>query len=165
MAAMSLQAKAKISSSLDLISDLKADYPEFKFKAGQQDHWSPDINTVIYDPKQSSKKLQYGILHELSHAILEHNTYQTDIELLKLEAAAWDLAAGIGKKYRVKISDDHIQTCLNTYRDWLHKRSTCPECGAHGLQKNSKQYSCLNCQTIWRVSSERFLRCYRIKTA
>lgn len=150
----------------DFINHLRADYPELKFKAGKQDHWSPKTQTVIYDPSQEIKDLKAGVLHELAHALLGHNTYHSDFELLKLESNAWELAAKMGRKYDVNIDDDHIQNCLDTYRDWLHSRSTCPTCGIHVLQQDSSSYRCFNCHANWRVSSGRFARAYRkTKTA
>src|SRR5579863_595210 len=116
------------------VSQIRKDYPQFKFKHGSHDVWSPRNQTVFYNPDRPLNKLQYSLLHELSHAILEHTNYTNDFELLKIEAEAWHKAAEIGHKYNVTISSDHIQNCLDTYRDWLHRRSTCPNCGMHVLQ-------------------------------
>jgi len=154
------------STSKELVEKLSLDYPDFKFKTGSQEHWSPKTQTITYNPDEPLEKFAFALLHELSHAILGHNTYASDFELLKLEAEAWELAANLGKKYGFAISEDHIQNCLDTYRDWLHRRSTCPKCGIHVLQKDSKNYQCYNCQTAWHVSSGRFVRPYRqTKTA
>jgi len=150
----------KVTQFIDLLS---GDYPDFKFQPGSQDHWSPRLNKITYNPQQDIEQLQYGVLHELAHARLQHNTYHSDFELLKLESLAWDLAAKLGKKYNVKIDQDHIQNCLDTYRDWLHRRSACPTCGTHVMQKDSRSYQCFNCQTVWQVSSGRFVRPYRRK--
>lgn len=143
------------------ITLLKQDYPKLNFKPGKQEHWSPKTNTISYNADQPLDQLQYGLLHEVAHALLDHVTYQSDFELLKLESNAWELASQVGKKYKVSIDDDHIQTCLDTYRDWLHRRSACPACGTHVMQKDSRSYQCFNCQTIWQVSSGRFVRPYR----
>lgn len=143
------------------IKQLGEDYPDFKFEPGAQEHWSHRSKTVTYNPDQPIKQLRYGILHELAHALLDHSDYSSDFELLKLEVNAWDLAASIGQRYRVEISHDHIQNCLDTYRDWLHRRSACPNCDMHVLQKDALNYHCFNCQTTWKVSSGRFVRPYR----
>lgn len=155
-----------LSSSMveDFINCLKADYPQFAFHAGTQDHWSPKTHTITYDPSQDLEDLKSGVLHELAHALLGHRTYRSDFELLKLESDAWELATQIGPKYGVLIDDERIQNCLDTYRDWLHRRSTCPTCGTHVLQKDSSHYHCFNCHSQWQVSSGRFVRPYR-KTA
>lgn len=148
-------------TSEQLIKQVASDYPQFKFKAGRQEHWSPHTNTITYEP--DAPHLKYGLLHELAHALLGHDSYHSDFELLKLESQAWQKAAKIGQKYGVKIDDEHIQNCLDTYRDWLHRRSKCPSCGIHALQQNARSYRCFNCGEVWQVSSGRFARSYRRK--
>lgn len=158
-------SSAKTSKAKLFITRLRRDFPELAFKAGAQDHWSPKSNTITYKLGASLRELQYGVLHELAHAQLGHLNYHNDFELVKLESSAWQLAAKIGKKYGVKISHEHIQDCLDTYRDWLHARSRCPTCGVHVLQKDPHHYRCFNCQTEWSVTSGRFVRPYRRKIA
>ncbi|MDB5160678.1 MAG: hypothetical protein JWO96_58 [Candidatus Saccharibacteria bacterium] len=143
------------------IDKLRSDYPQFNFRPGRQTRWSPRDKTVIYNSSEISQKLKSGLLHELAHGLLGHSTYNSDFELLKMESEAWTTAAELGRKYGVKISDDYIQTCLDTYRDWLHRRSTCPTCGTHVMQKDATNYQCYNCQTAWEVTGARFLRPYR----
>lgn len=155
----SLKTDAEMSK---FIARLRTDYPDFKFKRGHQEHWSSKTKTITYNPQQDEKHLKFGVFHELAHAILEHKNYTSDLELLKLEAEAWNLAARIGRKYGVKISENHIQKCLDTYRDWLHKRSRCPKCGMHVVQQTADTYKCFNCQTIWKVTHRRFARPYRL---
>ncbi len=143
------------------IRDIAKDYPAFSIERGQEEHWSPKSNTITFNPAQTPERIRFGILHELAHGLLGHTNYQSDFELLKMESEAWQLASEIGLKYGVSISDDHIQNCLDTYRDWLHRRSTSPKCGMHVLQEDSANYHCFNCQTSWKVSSGRFVRPYR----
>ncbi len=156
---------AVTSSSLKtlegFLSKLAADFPQFKFRAGRQAHWSPRFKTITYNPAEDTKKLQCSLLHELSHALLDHSNYSSDFELLKLESEAWSRAAKLGTSYGIKISDDYIQNCLDTYRDWLHRRSTCPVCGTHVMQKDATSYQCYNCQAVWQVTTAHFLRPYR----
>jgi len=149
------------STTKKFISDVGKDYPDFKIERGKQEHWSPKSNTITFNPSQTPERIRFGVLHELAHALLGHTNYQTDFELLKMEGEAWHLAAKIGLKYGVTISEDHIQNCLDTYRDWLHRRSACPACGMHVLQDSSSSYKCFNCGTSWDVSSARFVRPYR----
>ena len=146
----------------DFILKLRHDYPGLSFKPGPQDHWSPKSNTITYKKSVPLREMQYGLLHELAHAVLGHRDYKSDFELLKLEGQAWELAAKIGRRYRVNINQEHIQNCLDTYRDWLHARSSCPSCGVHVLQKDSRHYHCFNCQTEWSVTSGHFVRPYRL---
>lgn len=155
--------KLKTENRKRFIALVAKDYPQFKFTPGSQEHWSPRTNTITYSESEAPGELRYGLLHELAHALLGHDTYNSDFELLKLEVQAWDTAVKIGKKYGIKLDNDHIQDCLDTYRDWLHRRSKCPACGMHVLQKDSNSYQCFNCGTAWQVSPRRFARAYRRK--
>lgn len=152
-----------MAATTTFVNRLIKDYPQFKFKPGKQEHWSPRSKTITYDDTEPADELRYGLLHELAHALLGHDTYNSDFELLKLEVQAWDLAVKVGKKYGIKLDDNHIQDCLDTYRDWLHRRSKCPACGMHVLQKDLNSYQCFNCGTAWQVSARRFARAYRRK--
>lgn len=58
-------------------------------------------------------------------------------------------------------SEDHIQDCLDSYRDWLHKRSLCPDCRLSSIQINERTYACIFCHKQWHVTAERFCRPYR----
>ncbi len=156
-----LEQLPKDAKTRNFVSQLKIDFPDFTFKEGSDEHWSPKNKTITYNPDQPQIKLYCGLLHEVAHAILGHLNYNGDFELLKLEGEAWELAITIGQKYEVKIDEDHIQNCLDTYRDWLHRRSSCPNCGTHVLQRDVSSYQCFNCQTVWQVSSGRFVRPYR----
>ena len=148
----------------DFVGRIAKDYPQFSFKPGSQEHWSPRTKTITYDADASADELRYGLLHELSHALLRHDNYHSDFELLKLESQAWEMAVKIGRRYRIKLDQDHIQDCLDTYRDWLHRRSKCPACGVHTLQKDPRTYLCFNCGASWQVSAGRFARPYRLKS-
>jgi hypothetical protein len=143
------------------VQKLRSSYPQFKFEIGDQEHWSPQKRTITYNPSEPPEKFVYGLLHELAHALLNHSSYGTDFELLKLESDAWHLAKELASKHGHEIDEDHIQNCLDTYRDWLHRRSTCPRCGMHVLQKDSGSYECFNCHKSWKVSAGRFVRPYR----
>lgn len=61
------------------------------------------------------------------------------------------------------ISEDHIQDCLDSYRDWLHKRSLCPDCNLSSIQIDTHTYMCVFCHKKWHVTAERFCRPYRRK--
>jgi hypothetical protein len=161
MAAMTTSSK----TSAEFIKRIKVDYPQFSFKPGSQEHWSPRTKTITYDGSASAAELRYGLLHELAHALLEHDNYRSDFELLKLESQAWEMAVKVGRKYNISLDNEHIQDCLDTYRDWLHRRSKCPTCGMHVLQKDVRTYQCFNCGDSWQVSAGRFARPYRLKSS
>lgn len=144
-----------------LLKKLTKDYPHITFTSSSTFYWSPKEQTVYYDATKKADPAAWALVHELSHGLLEHKTYKTDFELLQLEAEAWHKAKEVGARYGIVIQEDHIQDCLDTYRDWLHARSKCPACGEHGLQQKNGDYVCINCENSWHVSSERFCRPYR----
>jgi hypothetical protein len=147
----------------DLLNQLRKHYPELKFIEGEQFCWSPKTQEVIYKVGSENDEAIWSLLHETSHALLGHTTFHSDIELLRLEVAAWDKANQLAVNYKVQIDEEHVQDCLDTYRDWLYSRSICPECNAKSLQQGDfVHYRCFNCHKIWRVSGNRFGRAYRI---
>ena len=140
---------------------LKKDYPEITFVQGDSFYWSPQKNKIHYRYIDDLPESSWPLLHEIGHAELGHRRYSTDFELLTLEIEAWEHAKKIAKKYGHKISEDHVQDCLDTYRDWLYKRSTCPKCTVNSLQIQTDTYRCFNCNNQWRVSASRKCRTYR----
>lgn len=148
-----------------LLRDLHRDYPALSFEPADEFWWSGAKQTVFYDPK-AANALAYS-LHELSHALLQHEGYERDIELIKLERDAWVYAKNtLAPRYDVEIDEDLIQDNLDTYRSWLHARSTCPDCEAVGLQTKYQHYYCIACGNTWRVNEARLcaLRRYSLQT-
>lgn len=143
-----------------LLGSLRRDFPQLNIKKGDTFCWSPADQTVYY-ATTSNRSDTWTLLHEASHGILQHTTYRSDFELIRLELDAWEKAKQLASQYGVKISDDHIEDCLDTYRDWLHKRSLCPTCDMKSLQSDPNTYTCLNCDASWRVSTNRLCRPYR----
>ncbi|HET9098058.1 MAG TPA: hypothetical protein VFN51_00390 [Candidatus Saccharimonadales bacterium] len=144
------------------LSKLKELHPSLRFNAGDQFCWSPETNEIIYKKNARGNQAIWSLLHETGHALLGHQTYQADFELIKLEVSAWEKACELAKSLDTIIDEDHIQDCLDTYRDWLYKRSICPGCSSKCLQQSDYvHYRCFNCHTVWRVTSNRFCRAYR----
>ena len=144
-----------------LVKKLATTYPDLRFIASNKFYWSPKEQAVYYDVSKNDEQGKWALIHELSHGLLGHKNYRTDFELLQLEVAAWHKAEEVAKLFAIRINQDHVQDCLDTYRDWLHARSKCPACGEHGIQAKSGDYTCINCQSVWHVSQERFCRAYR----
>lgn len=143
-----------------LVSKIRQDHPKLVFSSGHSHCWSPEQGEISY----SGKEEPYGIeslLHELGHARLAHHSYRSDLELLQKEVDAWAEATQMAQVYQVALDQDHIQDCLDTYRDWVHKRSACPRCNNTGLQDDKGAYICVNCEYSWDVTSSRFCRPYR----
>ena len=145
-----------------LLDSLKDAFPSLRFTAGNTFYWSPETNEVFYKTSTTDSNHIWSLLHETGHGLLGHAHYKTDVELLKMEVAAWDKAKGLAQHFGVAIDEEHIQDCLDTYRDWLYRRSLCPGCGTQCLQADaSSHYRCFNCHTRWHVSPSRFCRAYR----
>ncbi|MCA9334275.1 hypothetical protein KC963_04455 [Candidatus Saccharibacteria bacterium] len=147
-----------------LLKKLVRDFPDINFVAGDQFYWSPKQGEVVYDKAALLKRTSpWSLLHELGHAILQHRAYTSDLELIEMESQAWEQARKTGTRYGFEIDNEHIQDCMDTYRDWLHQRSACPTCDTRSLQQDSSHYRCFNCGETWSVSSSRFCRPYRRK--
>ena len=153
---MSLPAKDDIRQ---LLASLRKDFPGIAFESSQDFRWNADKKVVFFSTK--SERPVWSLLHELGHMDLAHQKYDSDVCLIRMEAAAWQKAKQLGNQYGYIIDEDYIQDCMDSYRDWLHQRSTCPSCNQTGLEESAGTYKCLNCQSEWRVSQNRFCRVYR----
>lgn len=146
------------------LNKLATSFPDIKLQVATDFKWSPEEQTVYYAPDDPNAA-QY-LLHEISHALLSHSNFSRDIELLKLERDAWDYASHeLANRFETAIDDDLVQDSLDTYRDWLHSRSTCPNCSSTGVQSSPNSYQCPACHQKWRVNDGRGcqLRRYKIK--
>jgi len=137
-------------SIASLLNSLSSDYPHITFTEATAFAWSPDALTVFYS--LSEPHAEALLLHELSHGLLEHHAYNRDVELLVMESAAWQKARELSAHYGVTISEDTAEDNLDTYREWLHARSTCPACTATGYQDGVSTYSCPACRHRWKVN-------------
>lgn len=145
-----------------LLQQLQNRLPGITFKPGSTFLWSPKQQSITYRPEVGeSERSTWALLHETAHALLDHQQYRYDIDLLMLEAEAWEEAKKLAGEFDIHIDEDHIQDCLDTYRDWLHQRATCPRCSTVSLQSEPRTYACHNCAATWRVSASRFCRPYR----
>ncbi len=125
------------------LETIKRDFPEFSFRKGKKFLFRPP-RTIVVGPDQKNAELT--LLHELSHALLKHRDFDTDIKRLKMESEAWEKAKELAAQYRIKVDEDFIQDDLDTYRDWLHKKSRCPVCGLTRFQTPDGSYHCPRCE-------------------
>ncbi len=151
---------------VSLLDELQAQYPTLAFVASQTFYWSPKEQAIHYRASNLDEvKGQWALLHEVAHALLLHSGYHSDFELLECEVLAWEKAKELALQRHMQIDNEHIEDCLDTYRDWLYARSTCPTCHLNSLQIKTNQYQCVNCLTTWRVSASRFCRPYRMQAS
>lgn len=135
-----------------LIRKLANRFADFRFIAADEAHWSPQTHAVYYNPHEAHA--EWVLLHETAHAILEHRQYARDIELLAMERAAWDYAIdSLGPDFSIQIDREFAEQQIDSYRDWLHAKSTCPSCQSNGLEVDKHQYTCLQCHATWRTNT------------
>lgn len=145
-----------------LLKKLRLSCPDVHFVPSDSFYWSPRKKVVHYAPEALDSQVgSWSLLHELGHALLEHQTFSSDFELLQLERAAWEQAKILANEQQIIIDDDHVEDCLDSYRDWLYLRSTCPTCANCSQQIDAHHYRCFNCNTSWKVSKSRKCRSYR----
>lgn len=125
------------------LAKLKSDYPEIRFRSGVRFTFRPP-RTVIY-PAEDGEFDSLLILHEMGHALSHHRFFKTEIERLKMEVEAWEKARELCDIYRIRVDEDLIQGELDTYRDFLHQKSRCPECGLTRFQTPDGAFHCPRC--------------------
>lgn len=94
---------------------------------------------------ESWRQYQLCLLHELGHATLGHREFRTDPERIKMEVAAWKQAERLSERYGVEFDEEFAERKLDSYRDWLHQKSRCPECGLTRYQAVDGRYHCPGC--------------------
>lgn len=126
------------------LEKIKEDFPEYRFRSGQKFAFRPP-RTIIIGPDEPHD--EWLLLHEIAHAGLGHKDFTMDIERLKMESAAWEKAKKLASRYEMEIDEDFIQNELDTYREWLHKKSRCPACGLTRFQ-DIDGYHCPRCENF-----------------
>ncbi len=150
------------SLNLQLSDTIQRDFPELKFEEASQFSWHGGKHVISYNTAQlKDERGLWALLHEIGHAQLKHADYTSDIELLHMEVEAWEKAHESAKKYGIHLDDTYIEDALDSYRDWLHIRSTCPTCQERCTQQDAHTYRCHNCGNSWRVTRSRHCRPYR----
>lgn len=124
---------------------LVKDFSQFHFVNGAKFKFRPP-KTIVIGPDEEGAEMM--LLHELGHAILRHRLYTTDLARLKMEAEAWEKAKELSARYGVKFREEVAQGELDTYREWLHQKSRCPECGLTRFQSSSGIYHCPRCENF-----------------
>lgn len=140
--------KSKIEQKIcsdELLEQLRADFPNFKFVHGDKFVFRPP-RTIVVGPDEDSRSLL--ILHELGHALCGHRDFGTSVRRLKMEREAWEKARELCDLYGVSYEEDVVEAELDTYRDWLDKKSRCPSCGLTRFQAPDGRYHCPRCENF-----------------
>lgn len=130
-----------------LVARLAADYPELRFRVGKKFMFRPP-RTVVVEASGAENGSWWGLqlLHEVGHALSGHRDFRTDPERLKMEREAWERARGLATTYNIWYDEEFVEGALDTYRDWLHQRSACPECGLTRYQTQDGRWHCPGCE-------------------
>ena len=127
------------------LARIKSDFPEFKFIDGARFSFRPP-RTVVVGPEEKSDSLL--LLHELGHALCGHRDFDTSVRRVKMEREAWDKARELAPLYEVEFDDELVEGELDTYRDWLHKKTCCKKCGLTMFQTPDGVYHCPRCENF-----------------
>lgn len=128
-----------------LLEKLRVDFPDFRFMEGGRFAFRPP-HTIIIGPEEANDSLL--IMHELGHALCGHRDFGTGVERLKMERAAWEKAQELCSLYGVYYDKDVVEAELDTYRNWLDKKSRCPLCGLTRFQAPDGAYHCPRCENF-----------------
>lgn len=137
-----------------LITNLRLAYPDLIIAAGDRFRFHPP-RTIFYpkNPPATTAPCLY-LLHEVGHYLQKDQNYTTDLELLQLESRAWANAKTLCQKFQITWDQTFAEHCLDSYRDWLHNRSLCPNCLINGYSDPSGLYHCPLCAKTWRHSTK-----------
>ena len=133
-----------MANSTNFLGVIKKTYPNLVFKQGKRFSFHPKT-TIIFDP--IAKNFELLLLHELGHALNGDFSYKTDIERLKIEVSAWETAKSLAKTFKIPFNENFMESELDSYRDWLHKKSLCKSCGLTRYQTPDGTYHCPHCES------------------
>ena len=151
-------------TNLPSITVVIRDFPQLTLRESEDFYYSSRDKCVYYNKAHTQTEAGlFQLFHEIGHALSSHHHYDSGIQLLKMEAEAWKEAKAIAQTYKLTIPDDLIEHCLNSYRDWLHLRSTCPTCKNIAIEEKLNCYHCFNCYQKWSVPTDQRSRSYRHK--
>lgn len=121
---------------------LEADFPSLTFRAGERFLFRPPHTIFLSKDDRNAELLA---LHEVSHALLGHHDFATDVGRLRMESEAWEKARELASYYGIAVDEELIQDELDTYRNWLHIKSKCKKCGLTRFQTRDQVYHCPKC--------------------
>ena len=127
------------------LQKIRSDFPTFTFREGRKFAFRPPRTIIIGSAEEQDALL---LLHELGHALSGHRDFGTDVKRLKMEVEAWEKARELAITYGVAIDEELIEEELDSYRDWLHKKSRCPKCGLTRFQTPDGVYHCPRCEAF-----------------
>jgi hypothetical protein len=142
-----------MEAALDYVSK---EFPHIRLEKGTKFSWNASAKTITYPASADSEStFVHGLFHEVAHSILKHEGFRHDIDLLKKERDAWSEAKKLLERFDHVLDSEHVEDCLDTYRDWIYLRAACPQCELVGTQSDAVHYSCPYCLISWNVPGSR----------
>lgn len=127
------------------LARIKSDFPDYRFISGKRFSFRPP-KTIMIGPEEPNDSLL--LLHELGHALSGHRDFDTSVRRVKMEREAWDKAEELALKYSVYFDEELVENELDTYREWLHKKTCCPRCKLTMYQTPDGIYHCPKCENF-----------------
>ena len=123
------------------LAKIKSDFPSLKFVPGKRFLFRPP-KTVVYVADSPDILI---FLHEMGHALTSLYDFKTEVGRLKIEVLAWEKARELANSYEIPVDEDLIEGELDSYRDFLHQKSRCPNCGLTRFQTPDGVFYCPRC--------------------
>lgn len=154
------QGEKKLELVSSGVGENRAKNQDMNKKVEQVEQQPGELEQKSETTRENEQKIwRMRLLHEVGHALLGHRDFTTDVERLKMERAAWEKAEELYRIYREKIGrktreewgwsefdQEVVEAEMDSYRDWLHQRSRCPECGLTRYQTLDQKYHCPQCE-------------------
>lgn len=132
-----------MANSTNLLKSLEKTYPELRFKPGKRFSFrAPKTITYV----EGEENFNLLLLHELGHALIKKFDFKTDVERLKIESDAWAEAKSQASLFKIPFDEEFAESELDSYRNWLHKKSLCKTCGLTRYQTPDGVYHCPHCE-------------------
>jgi hypothetical protein len=77
-----------------------------RFAAGDHFEWLPSLKTVVVSENRlTTDEGKLCALHEISHALLGHESSDTPLARKRAEESAWDLARELAKRFEIAVDE------------------------------------------------------------
>ena len=144
--------------------EILTQYPQYEFVQSDEFLFDAADDIIYYSkPDLDHEQGQIALLHEVSHAELNHFDYSSDLELVVMECRAWQRTRELAEVHELSIDEVYISDCLGGYSTWLEDRATCPDCQNFSLQTSDDTYHCFRCCTRWRITTDALDRLHQEK--
>ena len=134
------------SEDASFLSLVKSSYPDFSFRPGKKFLFRPKRSIFYQTSLAPGENFRLLLLHELSHALLGHFSYDTALSRLKIERDAWAKTRLLCKEFSVPFDASFAEDNLDTYRNWVHKKTLCPTCQHTCLELDGERLFCPFCE-------------------